>query len=68
MSQTASVISVKVSNEEQSYTHKFNVYSSPLNPIVLSQDDATLKGFVDQTLAELKGVATDVSLTIKLSW
>ena len=68
MSQTASTISIKVANDEQSYTHKHLVYSTVDSPIVLSHDDTTLKQLVDQAVSAFKGIPSDVTLTIKLTW
>lgn len=68
MKESSCVVAVKVSNEDQSYTHKFLLYPSAENPIVLSHDDKTLQDLVAQAVLEMKGVATDIALTIKLSW
>ncbi len=58
-------ISVKVSNEEQSYTKKCLEYS---NDIVMCKDDPKLVAFVRQAVSEFKGPVERVVLRTVMEW
>lgn len=58
-------ISVRVSNEEQSYTKKYLEYSEDL---VMNHDDPRLAAFVQQAIGEFKGTVDDVTVRVKMVW
>ncbi len=58
-------ISVKVSNEEQTYTKKYLEYSEDL---VLNHEDPRLAEFVKQAMGEFKGIVEDVVVRAKMVW
>jgi hypothetical protein len=55
-------LSVKVSNSEQSYTHKFLVYEA----LTLSEDSPMLADYVSQARACFKGEVDDVRISAKM--
>lgn len=63
----AAIVKVKVSNDEQHYSHKFNVYDEG-HPIVLSKSCERLAGMVQTTVDEFKGVVDDVRIVATFQW
>lgn len=59
-------LSVRVSNAEQRYTHKFLCYED--ENILLSKGDETLKKYVQEAVNNFKGDVDSVRLTFKMEW
>lgn len=59
-------LAVRVSNEEQKYTHKFLCYED--EQIVLSKGDEKLQKYVNEAIEKFKGPVDGVRLTLKMEW
>ena len=64
MTTSVAEISIKLSNEEQSFTQKFLSYDQ----IQLTHTDPTLQDYVRQTKEAFKGNVDDCVIKIKFVW
>jgi len=60
-------LKVNLSDEDQGakYSREFLLVDGDLN---ISKDDARLKSYVDRAISDFKGVASLVSITLKMDW